>query len=121
MALRNAVPLSSLLSPSFILLKEIAVFRISRHIWSHLVHLRPVLSCLAALYPHPPVGPTSISVTLNGKFMVHILLREVESGRKQDSPLEDLQRLCKKYSTFSSTSKFCPGIAVRKYDELMAK
>ena len=123
MALSSAVPLSSLLSTSFILLEEIAKFLESQDIFGVTWCTYNEQSCLVLhhkqLYPHPP-NPTSrckIYITINGHYMVHILLREVESGSILYSPLEYVQKLITKYSPFSNAFKFCPGFAANKYHE----
>ena len=69
---------------------------------------------------HPPMGMTSrcrISVTTAGEYVVHILMREIERGSLEPSPMDTIQSLCSKYSPFSLTHKFCPGIEPSKYEK----
>ena len=71
------------------------------------------------LYHHPPLGMTSrcrISVTAV-EYLVHILLREVERGSMLNSPMETIQKMCSKYSSFSLMHKFCPGLDASMYEE----
>ena len=108
-------------------LEEIAKFLESQDVFGVKWCTYNEQSCLVLhhkqFYPHPPIGPTSqckIYITINGHYMVHILLREVECGSIVYSPLEHVQKLITKYSPFSNTFKFCPGFAANKYHEYQA-
>ena len=48
--------------------------------------------------------------------VVHILFREIERNRFSTNP-EFLDSILKKYSPYSATFKFCPGIAEATYRE----
>ena len=122
-----AVQISSLVSSSFLFLEEISKLLQSQDVFVVTWCSYNEEPCLVLhhkqLYSHPPFTPTSrckITVTINGEYVVHILLREVESGSILNSPLENIQNLCQKYSPFSTTFKYCPGIGVAEYDEYKA-
>lgn len=71
------------------------------------------------LSSHPPFGMTSrcrISVTVDAEYVVHVLMREVERGHLTDNP-EEVLYLCNRYSTKSTTHKFCPGIQPSVYEQ----
>lgn len=65
------------------------------------------------LYDHPRLGPTSrcrIVIRINGEYMAYVLLREQERGSILESPVKHVKDLCSKYSVYSATHKFCPGV-----------
>jgi hypothetical protein len=69
---------------------------------------------------HPPLGMTSrcrILVTLDREYVVHVIMKEIERGSLLQSPMDTIQYLCTKYSPFSLTHKFCPGIESSKYEK----
>ena len=75
------------------------------------------------LYNHPPIGPTPrCRILITGherkplEYVVHILFREVERSRFSPDP-GFLDSILKKYSPYSATFKFCPGIAEGTYRE----
>ena len=75
------------------------------------------------LYNHPPLGPTPrCRILITGhegkphEYVVHILFREIERNRFSTNP-EFLHSILKKYSPYSATFKFCPGIAEATYRE----
>ena len=76
---------------------------------------------LRQLYDHPPLGSTSrswIVIRINGEYIAYVLLREVEHGIILESPVKDL---CSKYSAYSATHKFCPGVTglYQQYKEVI--
>ena len=76
------------------------------------------------LYDHPPLGPTSrcrIVIRINGEYIAYVLLREVERGSILESPVKLVKDLCSKYSVYSATHKFCPGVTglYQQYKEVI--
>ena len=69
------------------------------------------------LYLHPPFGPTlRCRITINAcEYVVHILMREVERGRVENSTV--VLNLCEKYSSTSKMFKFCPGLDPSQYEQ----
>ena len=101
-----AVQISSFVSTSF-LLEEISKLLQSQEVFIVTWCSYNEEPCLVLhhkqLYSYPPFGPTfrcKITVTINGEYVVHILLREVESGSILNSPLENIQNLSKIFTVF---------------------
>ena len=81
--------------------------------------LDSVLVLHRQLYSHPPMGYISrcrMLFTVNGEYTVHVVLRLMEQGNISSSIEIDVQQLCTKYSPFSNTYKFCPGISLSDYN-----
>ena len=77
----------------------------------------PLILFHKQLYDHPPFGITSrCRIAITGhNFVVSILMREVERGHVATT--DEVIKLCEKYSSNSSTHKFCPGLDVDQYEK----
>ena len=69
------------------------------------------------LFNHPPFGATSrCRIAITGHcFVVNVLMKEVERGHVATT--DDVIKLCEKYSPYSATHKFCPGLGVDQYEK----
>lgn len=124
-----AIPLSSLVSKSCMMLDDIHKYicESEEHYtvtWCKLNEDECLVLHHKQLHHHPPTGPVSrckIIINARGDYVVYILLREFERGNIIESPVPLIRDVCSKFSPYSCKFKFCRGIEVSQYDSYKEK